>query len=495
VKDASPAIIQLTISSMARTAGRTVIGVLLLGFVTPFVSAQTERPTQPVDSAKPLGNDPLHVFSQSVQQLSSSVTKSVVQVLTVGYGISSENDKTDTAYLTPQRGVGAGVVLTPDGYIVTNAHVVEGARRIRVRLPGFGEQDPERADVHGPIDAKLVGIDRQSDIAVLKIDMSNLPALQFADSSQLKQGQVVFAFGSPLGLENSVTMGVVSATERQIDPDNPAIYIQTDAPINPGNSGGPLVDVDGSIVGINTFILSESGGNEGLGFAIPSNVVKNIYEQLRTEGHVHRGEIGVFVRSITPDLMEGLHLATARGVLLEDVTPDSPAEKAGLKIGDVVTSVGSKPVTNVRQFAVDLLEYKVGQSAQIGVVRGGRDLKYSVKLVERSDDPQRFADMVTGPDNLVPGLGVVGISLNGQLRQLIPDLRIPRGVVVAAKTPTGALLGEGPQPGDVIHSVNGQPIDDVASLRQKLGEVKPGSPIVLQIERDGQLSYLVLESE
>ncbi|HUO61742.1 MAG TPA: PDZ domain-containing protein, partial [Candidatus Acidoferrales bacterium] len=249
------------------------------------------------------------------------------------------------------------------------------------------------------------------------------------------------------------------------------------------------------VVGINTFILSESGGNEGLGFAIPSNVVKNVYEQLRTEGHVHRGEIGVFVRSITPDLLEGLHLPTSCGVLLEDISPDSPAEKAGLKIGDVVTSVGGKPVTNVRQFSLDLLEYKIGQSAQISLLRGNKQLTYSVKLIERPDDPQRFADMVTGPDNLISRLGVVGISLNGQLRQMLPDLRVPAGVVVAAKTPTAALLGEGPEPGDVIHSVNGQPVDDIASLRQKLGEVKPGTPVVLQIERDGQLSYLVLESE
>ena len=229
--------------------------------------------------------------------------------------------------------------MTPDGYIVTNAHVVEGARRIRVRLQGIKQQQD---DAHGPIEAKLVGVDQLSDVAVLKIDAHDLPALEFADSSLLKQGQIVFAFGSPLGLENSVTMGVVSATERQIDPDSPAIYIQTDAPINPGNSGGPLVDVDGKVVGINTFIISESGGNEGLGFAIPSNVVKTVYEQLRTEGHVHRGEIGVAVRSITPDLLEGLNLPTSRGVLLEDVTPDSPADKAGLKIGDVVINVGGK---------------------------------------------------------------------------------------------------------------------------------------------------------
>src|SRR5215472_16821289 len=295
---------------------------LLLAMAPLVCVAQTEQPTRSAEAAKVLKSDPLHVFSESVQQLSGAVTKSVVQVVTTGFGLTTDEDKDDTAYLEAERGIGAGVVLSSDGYIVSNAHVVQGARKIRVRLQGLDKKTAEQVDAspHGPIEAKLVGIDRLSDLAVLKIDLKGLPTLELADSNDLKQGQVVFAFGSPLGLENSVSMGVVSATTRQIDPDRPEIYIQTDAPINPGNSGGPLVDVDGHIVGINTFILSESGGNEGLGFAIPSNVVKNVYEQLRTEGHVHRGEIGVAVRSITPDLLEGLSLPTSRGVLLEDVT-------------------------------------------------------------------------------------------------------------------------------------------------------------------------------
>lgn len=485
----------MVMPARARSILLSVIPVFLfavLGF------AQTARSEQSPETVRSVKADPLHVFSQSVEELSNKVTKSVVQVLTIGYGLTSDTDSdsdksdTTTAYLTPQRGIGAGVVLTPDGYIVTNAHVVEGARHIRVRLQGMKEAQDE---VHGPMNAKLVGVDQLTDLAVLKIDAKDLPALQFADSSLLKQGQIVFAFGSPQGLENSVTMGVVSATERQIDPDNPAIYIQTDAPINPGNSGGPLVDVDGKVVGINTFIISESGGNEGLGFAIPSNVVKNVYEQLRDQGHVHRGEIGVAVRSITPDLLEGLNLPTARGVLLEDVTPDSPAEKAGLKIGDVVVNVGGKPVTNVRQFSLDLLESKVGQTTQIEVLRGKKPMTFAVKLIERSDDPQRFADMVTGANNLVPRLGIVGITMDHQLQQMLPDLRVPGGVVVAAKTPAAALLGEGPEPGDVIHSVNGERVEDVASLREKLREIKPGAPVVLQIERDGAMTYLVLESE
>ena len=224
-----------------------------------------------------------------------------------------------------------------------------------------------------------------------------MPALELADSDELKQGQVVFAFGSPQGLENSVTMGVVSATARQVSEDNPTTYVQTDAPINPGNSGGPLVDVDGHVVGIDTFILSESGGSEGLGFAIPSNVVRNIYEQLKTEGHVHRGQIGVYLRTITPDLAEGLKLPRDHGVLLEDVSPGSSADKAGLKVGEMVTNIGGKPVGDVKQFATLLFTYKIGQAAPIGVLRDGKEVTVNVTVIERPDDPQRFADMVTGP--------------------------------------------------------------------------------------------------
>ena len=472
--------------------------LMLLSVMAPVLcGAQTEQPTRSAEAAKVLKSDPLHVFSESVQQLSGVVTKSVVQVVTTGFGLATDEDKDDTAYLEAERGIGAGVVLSSDGYIVTNAHVVQGARKIRVRLQGLDKKTAAEVDAtpHGPIEAKLVGVDRTSDIAVLKIDVSGLPTLQLADSNDLRQGQVVFAFGSPLGLENSVSMGVVSATARQIDPDKPEIYIQTDAPINPGNSGGPLVDVDGHVVGINTFILSESGGNEGLGFAIPSDVVRSVYEQLKAKGHVHRGQIGVYPRTITPELVEGLRLPTNQGVLLEDILPDSSAEKAGLKVGDIVVSIGGKPVADVRHFAIDLYAYRIGQEAEVGVLRDGKVQMLSVTVMERSDDPERFADLVSGPTNLVPRLGVVAVSMNDDLKQALGDLRIPSGVLVAARTPSSTLLSDGPEPGDVIHALNGTPVKDLAQLRQELRKVKAGATIVLQVERSGVLSYLVLESE
>ena len=481
-------------SHMIRRALAALCAPILLIVLCSLATAQTEKPASSPEAAKVLKSDPLHVFSESVQQLSANVTKSVVQVLTVGFGLSSENEKSDTAYLEAQRGIGAGVILSSDGYIVTNRHVIEGARNIRVRLQGLEKQEPNAVQV-GAIEAKLVGLDRQTDLAVLKIDMTGLPALELADSDMLKQGQLVLAFGSPLGLENSVTMGIVSSTGRQIDPDRPDIYIQTDAPINPGNSGGPLVDVDGHVVGINTFILSQSGGNEGLGFAIPSNVVRAIYQQIRTEGHVHRGQIGVFVRAITPELAEGLHLPRSQGVLLEDVAPHGSAAKAGLKVGDLVISIGGKPVNDVRQFALDLYSYKIGEKVDVGVLRDGQVVDFPVTLVERPDDPQRFADMVTGPGNLVPRLGIVALTVDSDLQSLIGDLRIPGGVLVAARTPTSTLLGEGPQPGDVIHALNGAPIENLEQLKQALRRVKLGNPIVLQVERSGALSYLVLELE
>jgi serine protease Do len=470
----------------------TALLVALLG--PGSLRAQTGQPLPASEAAGVVRGDPLHIFSQTVQELTAKVTRSVVQIVATGYGLKSEKEAAGTALFEPQEAIGAGVILSADGYIVTNAHVVQGARKIRVRLPALQERGEQSAP-QAPLIAKIVGVDRQSDLAVLKIDATGLPALVLADSDQLKQGQVVFAFGSPQGLENSVTMGVVSATARQVSEENPTTYVQTDAPINPGNSGGPLVDVDGRVVGINTFILSESGGSEGLGFAIPSNVVRNIYDQIRTEGHVHRGQIGVYLKPITADLAEGLKLPRTRGVLLEDVSPDSPAEKAGLKVGEVVTTVGGKPVGDVKEFATLLFAYKIGETAPIGVIRDGKEVTVNVTVAERPDDPQRFADMVAGPGNVVAPLGIVGITINDDLRHLLPDLRIPSGVIVAARTPSSLLLGEGPEPGDIIHAVNTSPVKDLAGLKQLLQAIQSGSAVVLQIERDGELSYLVMESE
>jgi serine protease Do len=339
-----------------------------------------------------------------------------------------------------------------------------------------------------------VGIDRDSDLAVLKIDRTGLPFLHFGDSEELRQGQLVLAFGNPLGLANSVTMGVVSSSARQIKPEDPMIYIQTDAPINPGNSGGPLLDADGRVVGINTFILTQSGGSEGIGFAIPSNIVRSVVDQIRKDGHVHRGQIGVYAQTITTPLAAGLGLSHDWGVVLADVEPEGPADAAGLKVGDVVISLNGRTMENARQFQVNLYRRPVGEKVTIKVLRGDQELSFDVEVIEREDDPLRFADMVKPEENVITRLGILGIDINQKTSQMLPDLRKKYGVVVAARA-AGSAYSTALDPGDVIYAVNGGVVTSVAALRDALNKLKPTDPTVLQIERDGRLMYLDLEIE
>jgi serine protease Do len=351
-----------------------------------------------------------------------------------------------------------------------------------------------RQQHRGALEAKLIGMDRQTDLALIKVEAHDLPFLTLADSAEVKQGQVVLAFGSPFGLENSVSMGIVSSPARQIDPDNPMIYVQTDAAINPGNSGGPLVDVEGHVIGLNTFILSQSGGSEGLSFAIPSNIIRSVFTQLRKDGHVHRGQIGIRVRSISSELAQGLALPDDQGVLVEDVLPSGPADQAGMQIGDVIVAFGDHPILNVRQFAVNLYRFNVGDLAHITVLRNGQKMSLEIPVSEQKNDPDRFADMIT-PSNIIPQLGIYGLSVDKSVAAMLPDLRISSGVVVAARGSNADYFGDRPNVGDVIHGVNGAPVTSINDLKEKLSALKLEDPLVLQIERDSVLAYLVLQHE
>jgi serine protease Do len=441
----------------------------------------------------------LRELSLSLQQLSMRVSGSVVQIFSTGYSTPEDSDTTNASLLSKQKSTGSGVIVTSDGYIITNGHVIRGARRIQVRFPVMRAELNGRRSIVTPkgrtMDAKLVGIDRDSDLAVIKVDRTGLPYLNLGNSDDLRQGELVMAFGNPLGLEGSVSMGVVSSTARQIRPDDPMIYIQTDAPINPGNSGGPLIDAEGRVMGINTFILSQSGGSEGIGFAIPSNIVTNVYTQIRKEGHVHRGRIGLHAQTITPELAQGLNLPQDWGVLVADVTPQGPADSSGVKIGDIVVSLNGKSMENARQLEVNVYRYPADEKVRMELLRGKEKLTAEVQIIEGPRDPARLEDLVSPENNLVQRLGILCIPIDKTLAEMLPDLRNGYGLVVAAGGATDPLTGTGLRVGDVIYSVNAQPVTTVPALRTRLDDFDSGDTAVFQVERAGRLIYVVIELE
>jgi serine protease Do len=450
--------------------------------------------------------DQLRTLSDSIEMLTRKVNGAVVQVFSSGYTLAGEEDASSTTpagLVTKQRSSGSGVIVSADGYIVTNNHVVQNARRVRVQTTIPQEQKAGAADsaaggsrgMRGKLlEATVVGTDREADLAILKITSPlPLPVLKLADSETLKQGQIVLAFGNPLGLENSVSMGVVSSVGRQVRPDDTMTYIQTDAPINPGNSGGPLVDTTGAVVGINTFILTQSGGSEGIGFAIPSNVVNSIYQQIRKDGHVHRGEIGVTAQSITPELAAGLSLKQDWGVILSDVDPDGPAAKGGLKPGDIVVSLDGKEMPDARRFEIALYRIALNQNVTVGAIRDMDRFSVQVKVAEREDDPFRFLDLVKPEKNKVTKLGIIGIEITKDLASVLPETRMPFGIIVAARSGESDYSGQGGlKLGDVIYSLNNAPISTLDALREAVDRLKPTDPLVMQIERNGKLMYLTL---
>lgn len=440
--------------------------------------------------------DPLHQLNDSIESLVQKVSPSVVQILVTGYGATEDGDHGQTADVIGRRqAVGSGVIVDPNGYIVTNAHVVNGAVKIEVIVPPLPAPGapPEALQDAEPrsYQARIIGVTQELDLAVIKIEEHGLPALTIHSSVQsAKQGEVVFAFGSPEGLRNTVTMGVVSSVARQPDPDSPRVYVQTDTPINPGNSGGPLVDADGDLVGINTFILSSTGGNQGLGFAIPGEVVANAYPQLLKYGHIHQPTIGALVQSITPDLAAGLKLGRDFGVIVSDVLPGGPADTAGLRVQDIILSVDGTPIGSLPMLDHSLYLHKSGEQAKIEVLRGSDRLQLEIPLIERPHKEDALADIADPTKNLVRQLSILGIELTVDIARQLPDLRIPSGVIVAARTLGSGTVEIPLQTGDVIHALNGTTITTLDGLREALAEKKPGDAVVLHIERYGQLIYV-----
>jgi serine protease Do len=472
-------------------APRAVLSfVLLLGATSVASAATTRVETQ----ARGTGTraEGLVALDEQLEALARQVSPSVVQVIASGYTTGSGS------LLSRAQASGSGVIVDGEGWIVTNTHVVEGARAVQVDL--LQPRPPGTAGSILPpgsrrVPAQVVGADRETDIAVLRVEEDGLPALEMGDSDDLQQGQLVLAFGSPLGLENSASIGVVSSVARQLEPEAPMIYVQTDASINPGNSGGPLVDVRGRMVGLNTLIASQSGGNEGIGFAAPSNIVRAVFEQIRDRGRVRRGIIGVKAQTITPALATGLRLGTGAGVVLSDVLPSGPAALAGLRIGDVVLALDGKPMENARQLDVNLYRRAPGDTVTLTIARDGGRRDVTVDVVERHRDPDRFLSLVTPERNLIPRLGILALELDPALVRAVGPLRGKEGVLVAARASSGLTTDDSLQVGDVIYAVNGVSVRGLAELRSAVTAPPSGEPLVLQVERNGTLLYVVVEVE
>ncbi len=466
---------------------RKVLAVLMLTITVlagaPAMSAQTNR--MPALSS----------LSGEFEQIAQKVSPAIVQILATGYtpGASAHANA-----LNRQRSTGSGVILDANGYIVTNAHVVDGARRIQVVLSEPAAKAAPRKSILKPrgraIGAQLVGLDRETDLAVLRIDETSLPVMLLGNSDTVRKGQIVLAFGSPLGLENSVTMGVVSSVARQLRPEDPMIYIQTDAPINPGNSGGPLVSTGGEVIGINTLIFSQGGGSEGIGFAAPSNIVHAVFESIRAHGYVRRGEIGADVQTITPVIAAALELPAVGHIIVADVTPHGPADVAGLRVGDIILRLDNRTMENGRQFEVNLYRRGIGEAVLVEIQRGVVNKTISVAVRERPDDPDRFSELVSPERNLIPKLGLLGLDLNNTVLNMLPPLRINSGVVVANQTNL-AYEGEAFQPGDVIHSVNNEAVTSVEDLKRIVDGLGTFMPVVAQVERVGKMKYVSFELE
>ncbi|MBZ5666897.1 MAG: trypsin-like peptidase domain-containing protein [Acidobacteriia bacterium] len=468
----------------------------------PVAGSEAAKPD--IDKAKQIGTRPaepppvLQQLNSAIEQLTAKISPAVVQILVTGYGSLEESNHGQTALVTREHAIGSGVIVDSNGYIMTNAHVVEGAQRIHVALAMPPVDHPEQIAPVGKqrmVEAHIIGVHKDTDLALLKIDQTGLPTLSLGTHRPVHQGQLVFAMGSPEGLENSVTMGVVSSVARQADRSRPMVYIQTDAPINPGNSGGPLVDADGYVVGINTFILSEAGGSEGLGFAIPARIVHFVYESLRKYGHVHRVEVKAGAQTITDDLAKGLGLAQNWGVVIDDVTPDGPAAAAGLKIGDIVVRADGRLIATLPAFTAALYLHPLDEVLKLEILRGTERKTLFIPVLEMKDPMDDLSDQATSNDNVIPRLGILALTVDDQLRSMFDTLRNPSGVVVVARVADFLSSTTGLQTGDVIHSVNQIQVDSVSSLRTALKQIKSRDSVVLQIERDGGLQWLAFEME
>ena len=446
-------------------------------------------------------------LDKAVEEVASHVTPAVVNV-----AVTSRNTERETAQaqgpeqdLPPgfsqffgqrgrpqqpqiQHGIGSGVIVSPDGYIVTNNHVVDGAVQIRVTL------NDRRI-----LTAKLVGSDKLTDLAVIKVDAKNLPSIGWGDSTQLKPGQTVLAFGSPFGyFQFSVTRGIISAVDRpnpyRDDPRKPGGYIQTDAAINPGNSGGPLVNSHGEVIGINTFIISETGSFAGAGFAIPAQLAKATVDQLIQTGSVHHGYLGVGIEDVTPDNSKFFNLSDANGAIVTQVTPDSPGSHAGLRTGDVIVKLDGQKIPNSSALQLAISERTPGTTLSMSILREGKSQSISVKLGEFKSGNE-VADGSAPEEKQQGRLGLAVNDLTPDIRQQLSVPTRIQGVAVQNVRPASPAEEAGLSRGDVIVEINRKPVDSAEHFTSEVHSAPANQDLLLLVWSNGGASYRVIHPD
>lgn len=376
-----------------------------------------------------------------------------------------------------QRSLGSGFIISKDGYIITNNHVIENADEIVARLSDAKEYN-----------AKVVGRDPKTDIAVIKIEAGNdLRAAVLGDSDSLRVGEWVMAIGNPFGLENTVTAGIVSAKGRFIGQGNYDNFIQTDAAINPGNSGGPLINLKGEVVGINTAIFSRTGGNIGIGFAIPVNLAKELLPELRDKGKVTRGWLGVYIQKVTPEIAESLGLSGTGGALVADVMAETPAKKAGIEVGDVITEYDGHKIKESNELPMMVARTPIGRSAKVKLVRRGKEMTLNVDVGELKDE-----EVATSPSESDD----YGLSVQPLTPEIAETLGLDagtKGVVVAGVEPGSVADDAGLRRGDVVLEVNQQSVDNVAGFRSALKQAQGKKNVLFLVRRGQNTVFLALK--
>ncbi len=485
--------------SLGTFLGMAVLGTALVGSYVTLTTSHASSSPAVSDSHQISG--PVGLPMSGFTEVAKAVTPAVVNITTSGVekiaDSGNSRDRMEEFFGSPwgpfgprrfgppmeprerrDGGQGSGVIVAPDGYVLTNNHVIAGARTVTVTLP-------DKREFKG----RIVGTDPKTDIAVIKIDGSNLPTIPWGDSSKLQVGEYVLAIGNPFGLNSTVTLGIVSALGRgRMGITQYEDFIQTDAAINPGNSGGALVNTRGELVGINTAIFSQTGGYQGVGFAVPTTMSKPIYESLIKTGKVVRGYLGVGIQDLTPDLAKSFGVSDGKGAVVTEVKEEGPADRGGLKQGDVITMFQGAAIDDAVALQRAVTRTPVGSNATVTVIRDGRKKDLTVSVGELPDSTQVAKAETGGTDHPLAGLAVQDLDRNtAQELGLKGKLQ---GVVVMSVEPDSSAERAGLMPGDVIREINKQPVTSAKDYDRVAADLKKGEQVLVLINRRGASLYL-----